>query len=94
MTFHASYEAMEQTALTLDGGAEDIRGQLTTLLGKVEDLLGEGFKTELASGAFGDGYRELNTGVNQATEGIDAMAQALRDMATKTQEHDASMAGS
>ncbi|GAB2455320.1 uncharacterized protein YukE [Conyzicola lurida] len=94
MTFHASYEAMEQTALTLDGGADDIRAQLTSLLGKVEDLLGEGFKTELASGKFGDGYRELNTGVNQAVEGIDAMAQALRDMSTKTQEHDASMAGS
>ena len=94
MTFHASYEAMEQTALTLDGGADDIRGQLVTLLGKVEDLLGEGFKTELASGKFGDGYRELNTGVGQAVDGITSMSQALRDMATKTQEHDAALAGS
>ena len=94
MTFHASYDAMEQTASTLDGGADDIRGQLTSLLGKVEDLLGEGFKTELASGKFGEGYKELNDGVNKAVEGIGSMAQALRDMAQKTREHDQSLAGS
>lgn len=94
MSFHASYEAMEETAGTLDTGAEDIRGQLTTLLGKVEDLLGEGFVTDLASGRFGDGYRELNAGVDQAVEGINEMANSLRDMAQKTQDHDATMAGS
>lgn len=93
MTFHASYDAMEQTATTLDGGAEDINGQLQTLLGKVEELLGEGFQTELASGKFGEGYRELNTGVQQAVEGINQMATALRDMAQKTRDHDAALAG-
>ncbi|WP_241981058.1 WXG100 family type VII secretion target [Cryobacterium sp. TMT2-23] len=94
MTFHASYDAMEQTAGVLESGAEDIKGQLHSLLGKVEELLGEGFKTDLASGKFGEGYNELNNGVNTAVAGITDMAIALRSMSQKTREHDASMAGS
>ncbi|WP_166980142.1 WXG100 family type VII secretion target [Paramicrobacterium fandaimingii] len=91
MVFHFSHEQVEATAGALDTGAETLRTELTTLLGKVEDLLGEGFVTEVASDRFGEGYRELNSGIDQAVNGVNEMATSLRDKSARTHDHDSTL---
>ena len=57
-------------------------------------VLGEDFKTQHASGKFGEGYEELTTGLEQAIEGISDMGEALRGMMQAIQSLDEQMAGS
>jgi uncharacterized protein YukE len=92
--FGASYEAMEAMAKKLDQGKEDISGILDDLKNAVEDLLGEDFKTEQASGKFGEGYNELDKGLKTAIEGVSDMGEALRNMITAIQDTDSALAGS
>ena len=64
---------MEQVALSLSQARDDIQGQLDQLKSAVDDLLGNDFKTQHASGKFGQGYEELTTGLKTATDGIGDM---------------------
>lgn len=59
--FGASNAEMEQVASSLSQARDDIQGQLDT-------LLGEDFKTQHASGKFGEGYGELTTGLKGAVD--------------------------
>ena len=67
---------------------------LKPLQAQVDTLLGEDFKTQHASGKFGEGYEELTTGLEQAIEGISDMGEALRGMMQAIQSLDEQMAGS
>jgi uncharacterized protein YukE len=75
--FGASYAEMEQVASSLSQARDDIQGQLDTLKGQVDTLLGEDFKTQHASGKFGEGYTELTTGLKTAVDGINDMSESL-----------------
>ena len=92
--FGASYGEMEQVASSLSQARDDIQGQLDTLKSQVDTLLGDDFKTQHASGKFGEGYEELTTGLEQAIEGISDMGEALRGMMQAIQSLDEQMAGS
>ena len=92
--FGASYGEMEQVAGALKDGRDDIVTTLEQLKGKVDTLLGEDFKTQHASGKFGDGYGELTTGLKTATDGIGDMGEALKGMMQAIQELDEKLAGS
>ena len=92
--FGASYAEMEQVASSLSQARDDIQGQLDVLKSQVDTLLGEDFKTQHASGKFGEGYEELTTGLEQAIEGISDMGEALRGMMQAIQSLDEQMAGS
>lgn len=71
----------------------DIQGQLDSLKAAVDDLLGNDFKTQHASGKFGEGYTELTTGLKTATDGIGDMGDALKGMMQAIQELDEKLAG-
>ena len=73
--FGASYAEMESVAGKLDTGREDISGVLKDLKSQVDTLLGEDFKTQHASGKFGEGYEELTTGLEQAIEEYGSLGQ-------------------
>lgn len=92
--FKATYSEMETMAGKLAAGREEVSTVLTRLKGEVDDLLGEGFKTEQASGKFGQGYEELTTGLEKAIEGISDMGDSLRKMMDTIKETDAALAGS
>jgi uncharacterized protein YukE len=92
--FGASYGEMESVSGKLDAGREDISGVLKDLKSQVDTLLGEDFKTQHASGKFGEGYEELTSGLEQAIEGISDMGEALRGMMQAIQSLDEQMAGS
>lgn len=91
--FGASYGEMETMASKLADAREDIQGQLDALKNAVDNLLGNDFKTQHASGKFGDGYTELTTGLKSATDGIGDMGEALKGMMQAIQELDQKMAG-
>ena len=84
--FGASYGAMEAMSNRLSTAREDIQGQLDDLKSAVDDLLGSEFKTQHASGKFGEGYGELTTGLKTATDGIGDMGEALKGMMQAIQE--------
>lgn len=77
----------------LSTARDDIQGQLDSLKSSVDELLGNDFKTQHASGKFGEGYTELTTGLKTATDGIGDMGEALTTMMQKIQELDQQLAG-
>jgi uncharacterized protein YukE len=85
---------MDAMAGKLLDAKDDIQGQLDSLKSSVDTLLGDDFKTQHASGKFGEGYTELTTGLKTATDGIGDMAEALRGMMRAIQELDQQLAGS
>lgn len=91
--FKASYDAMETMATKLADGRDEIGSVLDRLKTQVDELLGDGFKTQQASGKFGEGYTELTTGLTKATDGINDMADALRNMMQAIKDTDAALAG-
>lgn len=86
--FGASYDDMEATASNLDTGKTDIDDLLDKLQGYVDELVEDGFKTQVASGAYKDSYTDMTEGMKEAAKGVEGMAQALRDMSQMVQDTD------
>ena len=77
----------------LSDARDDIQGQLDQLKSAVDNLLGNDFRTQHASGKFGQGYDELTTGLKSAVDGIGEMGEALRGMMQAIQDLDQQLAG-
>ncbi len=92
--FKASYGEMDAMAGKLDSGREEIADVLYRLKTDVDRLLGDDFKTQHASGKFGDGYAELTNGLENAIEGISEMGESLRKMMQAIKDTDQALAGS
>ena len=92
--FKASYGEMESMAGKLDSGREEIGDVLRRLKSDVDRLLGDDFKTQHASGKFGEGYTELTTGLRTAVDGINDMSESLLGMMRAIQDLDQQLAGS
>ena len=91
--FGASYGEMEAMSNKLSDARDDIQGQLDQLKSAVDNLLGNDFKTQHASGKFGEGYNELTTGLEKAIEGISDMGESLRKMQQAIKDTDQALAG-
>jgi len=91
--FGATYSEMEAMSSKLGDARDDIQGQLDSLKAAVDNLLGEDFKTQHASGKFGDGYTDLTNGLKNAVDGIGQMGDSLRGMMQAIQDLDQQMAG-
>jgi WXG100 family type VII secretion target len=85
---NVTYEQMESAAQRLSAGQEEITSQLTQLKAMVDDLVENGFVTDVASKAFSEAYTEFNTGVSQTIEGLDVMSSYLKQTADKFREAD------
>ncbi|MCK5927090.1 MAG: WXG100 family type VII secretion target [Nocardioides sp.] len=91
--FGASYSEMESAAGKLADGKEQIEDTLKALQDMIDTLLGDDFKTQHASGKFGEGYTELTNGLKSAIVGITDMGDALKNMVRAIQETDQALAG-
>ncbi|MCW3492373.1 WXG100 family type VII secretion target [Microbacterium sp. SSM24] len=91
--FKASYGEMEAMSGKLENGREEIGDILRRLKSDVDRLLGDDFKTQHASGKFGEGYTELTTGLEKAIEGISDMGESLRKMQQAIKDTDQALAG-
>lgn len=74
---NVNYESMENAAQRLSAGQEEITSQLTQLKAMVDELVDNGFVTDVASGSFHEAYTEFNTSITQAIEALDAMSRYL-----------------
>ncbi|KAA1421746.1 WXG100 family type VII secretion target [Nocardioides humilatus] len=76
-----SYQDLEAKAREFRNHQTEIEGQLTTLKGKVDQLVSGGFVTDAASGQFQASYDELKRGLSSALEGLDGLATYLEKAA-------------
>lgn len=89
--FTAAYGDMENISNRLKTAKEEISDQLKDLKSGVDDLTESGFKTQVASGKFAQGYGELTTNLTQALESISEMGEGLNQMKQKIQDLDSQM---
>lgn len=87
---NVDYEAMEAAAQRLSAGQDEITGQLSQLKSMVDDLVENGFVTDVASGSFHEAYTEFNSGITQAIEALDAMSRYLNSAVSTFRDADAS----
>src|ERR1700761_5482920 len=87
---NVNYESMETAAQRLSAGQEEITSQLTQLKAMVDDLVDNGFVTDVASGSFHESYTEFNSSITQAIEALDAMSRYLNSTVSTFREADTS----
>jgi WXG100 family type VII secretion target len=85
-----TYADMQNAATRMTSTYEDMTTQLGTLRAMVDDLVENGFKTDVASGSFHEAYTEFNTGVLQTLEGLQKMGGYLVNTARQFEEIDRS----
>lgn len=85
-----TYAEMQNAASRMTSTHEDMTTQLGTLRAMVDDLVENGFKTDVASGKFHEAYTEFNTGVLQTLEGLQEMSRYLVSTAERFREIDQS----
>ena len=87
-----SYEQMQATAARLRAGQEELAGTLQGLRDLVGHLVGDGFSTTAASGAFQLAVEQFTQGALQSVSGLDAMAGFLERAAQTLAEVDGRLA--
>lgn len=87
---NVDYEAMEAAAQRLSAGQEEITSQLSQLKSMVDDLVDNGFVTDVASGSFHEAYTEFNSSITQAIEALDAMSRYLNSTVSTFRDADTS----
>ena len=85
---NVTYADMENAATRMTTTYEDVTTQLNTLRAMVDDLVENGFKTDVASGKFHEAYTEFNTGVLQTLEGLQEMSRYLVSKAESFRDAD------
>jgi WXG100 family type VII secretion target len=73
-----TYQEIDQQAMRVDGGRDEIQSTLDKLMSEVQALTASGFVTDQASGAFGDSYQQFTTGAKQCIDGLTGMSSFLR----------------
>lgn len=89
---NVTYSDMTDAAKRLDAGKNDIIGKLNEPKALVGQLVGSGFVTDAASGAFNTSYEQFDKGTQQAVNGLDGMSQFLNSAATAMQNTDQELA--
>ena len=85
---NVSYEEMKDAAGRLTAGKEEINTKIAELQTLVNNLVGSGFVTDTASGAFSSSYDSFTQGVTQTVAGLDGMSQFLVSAADALQATD------
>lgn len=90
---NVTYEEMKDVAGRLITGKEELNTKLTELQTMVNNLIGSGFVTDTASGAFGTSYDSFTQGLTQAVAGLDGMSQFLNTAADTLRDTDQQLGG-
>lgn len=91
---NVTYSEMTDAAGKLITGKDDLITKLTELQTLVNNLVGSGFVTDNASGAFQTSYDTFNQGVTNAVTGLDGMSQFLTSAADALGNVDSELAKS
>ncbi len=91
---NVTFDELKSTGAKLRSGQSEVEAKLQQLKGLVDGLIGQGFATDRASGAFQTSYDEFNTGAKKAIEGLEGMAKFLDSSADAFQQADEQLASS
>lgn len=89
---NVSYQDMQHQAAQLRAEQQEISARLHALQSEIQTLVTTGFVTDSASGQFAAAYGSFNQGVQQAVEGLDAMALYLDRAAAAFENVDSDLA--
>lgn len=89
---NVTYDEISSVANQLQTGQGLLEDQLTTLKRAVDGLIGAGFATDQASGAFQNSYTEFDIGIRQIIGGIEGMSAFLSQAVTSYSQVDADLA--
>lgn len=89
---NVTYQEMIDAAQRLDAGREQMTTTLTDLSRLIDQLVAEGFQTQLASGAFNETYEKFTSGTTQAVHGLEGLSQFLRSASDAMQKTDEELA--
>lgn len=83
-----SYDLMASEAQVLLRVKQEIVGQLNMMRGRVENLISNGFVTDLSSTQFLSAFEEFHHGAAEAIDGLDRIAAQLEVIARTFAEQD------
>ncbi len=89
---NVTYGDLQDAAAKLSAGEQDLIGKLNELKAYIESLVGGGFVTDQASGAFRQKYEEFTTGTTQVVSGLDGLSGFLTQTAQIMQDTDSTLA--
>lgn len=91
---NVTYGDMKDAAGRLRHGQEEMNGKLHELGQLIDGLVGGGFVTDQASGAYQDQFHHFTTGTKQAVDALEQLANYLDKAADALQNTDTDLANS
>jgi WXG100 family type VII secretion target len=76
-----TYEEMRNAGKQLQAGKNDIESRLDQLKRQVDQLVANGYVTDVSSKQFQSSYEEFNKGARQTIEGLEGMNTYLNSAA-------------
>jgi len=89
-----TYADIESTVARLKSGQESLVQTLNQLKSDVDSLVGAGFVTDQASGAFQTSYEQFTTGATNAVNGLEGMYGFLTSAQNAMSDLDQQLANS
>ena len=89
---NVTYQDMKSAGDRLRAGREEIEGNLQQLQRLVEDLVNGGYVTDSSSKAFQSSYDDFTKGASRTIEGLNGMADYLKQAADTFERADSELA--
>ena len=89
---NVTYDEMNTAATTLVTGKEELSTKLTELRTFIDNLVGSGFVTEQASGAFQETYTNFTTNATETVAALDGLSSYLTNAADTLRSTDEALA--
>ncbi|MDQ2706945.1 MAG: WXG100 family type VII secretion target [Actinomycetota bacterium] len=94
MGVHVDYDQLQSSASQLQNGKTEMEAQLSKLKAMIENLVGSGFRTDLASGKFRESYEQWNSGATNVMQGLEGMTGFLKSAIAQHQQLDSQLSQS
>lgn len=89
---NVSYDSINNAAGRLDQGRDELTMKVQELNALINNLVGEGFVTSQASGAYQAAFETYSNGAKQTIDGLTGLSNFLRKTAQTLQETDQAIA--
>src|SRR5260370_24414671 len=91
---HVDYAQVQGVVSRLKTGRQEIDSQLKGLKAAVDQLVTDGFRTDVASPKFQESYQRWHSGASNAMAGLEGMAQFLGAVVDQHQHLDSQLSSS
>ena len=89
---NVDYERLTTTAAHLDQGRDELTQKIQHLNSLIDGLVGDGFVTTSASGAYQETFTTYANGAKETIRGLEGLAQFLRKTADTLRQTDEGIA--